>query len=75
VAGPLSQDGAQLACRTVTIGDEARVAAQPLDQPFRADPAGAHVARKMHAAHHALLREARGTLEELLPALGHHVGQ
>jgi len=75
VAGPLSQRGAQLLRGALARGDESRIATQPLHQPLGADPAGPHVARKMHAAHHALAREPGGALQQLRPARGHHFGQ
>jgi len=75
VAGSLSQRGAQFARGARASYDEGWAALHPLHEPGRALPAGFQVARKVHAAHHALPGVFRRARQQLRAALGQHVGQ
>lgn len=76
MAGALSgQYGAQLPSGTIAIGDEVGIVPHVLDEPGGAALAGGQVAGKMHAAHHALAREAGGARQQPIATLGHHVGK
>jgi hypothetical protein len=75
MARSLSQRGAQFPRGQLPIGDEGGIATHPLHQPGGAALAGLQVARKMHAAHHALPRVFGRTCQQLRTTLGQHVGQ
>jgi hypothetical protein len=80
MAGALSrgwqvQRGPQFLGGALAIREERRTAPQALHEPVGAEPPGRHVTRKMHAAHHALAREAGGASQQRVAALGHHVGE
>jgi hypothetical protein len=76
VAGALSgQHGAQFLRGPVAGGDEGGAAAQLRDEPRGAALAGRQVAGEVHAANHALPREFGGARQQLLAALGNHVGE
>jgi hypothetical protein len=75
VAGTLSQRGAQLLRGPVAVGDERGVLTQAFDQPGRAALARLQIARKVHAADHALPRVLRRARQQLRAPLGQHVGE
>jgi hypothetical protein len=75
VAGSLSQRRAHLPRGLFAGRDEARIAPHPLHEPGRALPAGFQVARKVHAAHHALPRVFCRARQQLRAAFGQHIGQ
>ena len=72
MAGTLSggEHDAQLRAGAFARGDECGIAAHLRDQPLGALLPGFHVAREMHAAHHALPREFGGARQQRVAPLG-----